>query len=587
MFRSPGEKEKRRQQSKPNGGEMKKNRFPKKEGHWRSREIVWGDERASHRSYLRAMGVPESEISKPFIGIINSWSEFHPGHIHLRDLAEEVKAGVWAGGGVPFEGNTISLCDGLCMGHEGMRWVLPSRDLIVDSVEVMAEGNRFDGLVLLASCDKIVPAMLMAAARVDIPTIIVTGGAMMPGYHRPSRSYVVASEAREGLGKYRRKEITQDEFLDIERSVCPGPGSCSIMATANSMSCLVEVLGMSLVGCGSSHANQATKKLIAFESGKQSLRLVQEQILPSKIMSDRALGNALVALMAMGASTNCLLHLLALGEELRRPLELDEFDRVSRKTPHVLNVRPSGKYLFLDFDQAGGVPALLKELSDLIDLDVLTVTGKRLKENLRGARNFNPDVIHPVTDPLAPEGGIAILKGNLAPFGAVVKQSAVAKEMRVHKGPAIVFDSEEEAMKALLEGKVKPGHVMVIRFEGPKGGPGMREMLMPTSTLMGLGLGTSVALVTDGRFSGASRGPCVGHVSPEAMEGGPIAVVRDDDLLMIDIPQRKLELLIPPEEYRARLEEWKRPEMKVRRGYLSLYAQKVGPSHKGAVVEKG
>lgn len=552
----------------------------------RSRDVVDGDERASHRAYLRTIGVAEEEMGKPFVGVINSWSEFHPGHAHLRGLAEEVKAGVWAAGGIPFEGNTISLCDGLSMGHEGMKWVLPSRDLIADSVEVMAEGNRFDGLVLLASCDKIVPAMLMAAARIDIPAIIVTGGAMMPGFHRPSRTYMAASNAREGLGRYRRGEITREDYLEIERSVCPGLGSCTIMGTANSMSCLVEVLGMSLPGCGSSHADQAQKKLIAFQSGKQAVKLIGQGLTPRRIMTPAAMHNALVALMAMGASTNCVLHLLALGEELHRPLVIEEFDRVSRQVPHLLGVRPSGKYHFSDFEQAGGVPALLAELREYLDLSALTVTGGTLGENLKGARNYNPDVIRPAADPLAPEGGLAILKGSLAPHGAVVKQSAVAQEMRVHEGPAIVFESEEEAMEGLLGGRVKPGQVMVIRYEGPRGGPGMREMLMPTATLMGMGLGTSVALVTDGRFSGASRGPCIGHVSPEAMEGGPIAAVRDGDPLRIDIPGRRLDLLIAPQELRARLADWKKPGVRAKRGYLRLYAAKVGPSHKGAVVEK-
>ncbi len=552
----------------------------------RSRDIVTGDERASHRGYLRAVGVADEEMGKPFVGVLNSWNEFHPGHAHLLGLAQEVKAGVWAAGGFPFEINTISLCDGLSMGHEGMKWVLPSRDLIADSVEVAAEGNRFDGLVLLASCDKIVPAMLMAAARIDIPTIIVTGGGMLPGYHRPSRSYIVASAVREGLGKFRKGQLSAEDFLEIEHASCQNLGSCSIMGTANSMSCLVEVLGMSLPGCGSSHAEVAEKKLISFRSGKEIVRLIREDVRPSQIMSPPAVTNAIVALMAMGASTNCILHLLALGEELGRPILLEAFDQASRKTPHLLGVRPSGKYLFTDFDQAGGVPALLKELTPLLDLNVPTVNGKTLGENIQKAENYNPDVLRPLNNPFGPEGGIAVLKGSLAPNGAVVKQTAVAKEMKVHQGPAIVFESEEDAMKGLLDGKVKPGHVMVIRYEGPKGGPGMREMLMPTSTLMGLGLGTSVALVTDGRFSGASRGPCIGHVSPEAMEGGPMAVVKDGDPILIDIPQRKLEHLIPAEEISTRLKKWKQPEIKARRGYMRLYAQKVGPSHKGAVVEK-
>jgi len=552
----------------------------------RSKVVVEGDERAAHRAYLRDLGLSDEEMSKPFIGIINSWGEFHPGHIVLRSFAEEVKKGVLAAGGIPFECNTIALCDGLCMGHSGMKWVLPSRELIADSVEILAEGNRFDALVLMAACDKIVPGMLMGAARVDIPTIMFTGGAMLPGYIPSENKQILSTHAREYLGKFRRGEISQEEFLEVECAAAPTFGSCAGMATANSMSCLAEVLGMSLPGCGTAPAVDAKKRSLAVSTGKQIIEVLRSGLTPSRIMTKDALENAIAAIAALGASTNCILHLLAIAEELGHQLSLKDFDRISQRTPHVTNVWPSGKYFVVDLERAGGVPAVLKEIEPFLHTNTITITGKTLGENINNAKVYHRDVIASRDNPLRRQGGIAILYGNLAPEGAVIKQSAVPEEMMIHEGPAKVYESEEEAMEAILDNQVLPGDVVVIRYEGPKGGPGMREMLMPTATLMGLGLGSSVALVTDGRFSGATRGPCVGHVSPEAADGGLIALVADGDFISINIPQRRLELKVSEEELRERYRKWSGPKLKESRGFLKLYAEKASPAHQGARLKR-
>ncbi len=552
----------------------------------RSKDVTEGDERAAHRAYLRALGLSEKGMSKPFIGIINSWSEFHPGHMPLRSFAEDIKKGILAAGGIPFECNTIALCDGLCMGHSGMKWVLPSREIIADSVEILAEGNRFDALVLMASCDKIVPGMLMGAARVNIPTIMFTGGAMLPGYFPPEQKYILSSHAREYLGRFRKGEISKEEFLEAEQVAAPTFGSCAGMATANSMSCLVEVLGMSLPGCGSAPAIYSKKRALAIKTGEQIIEVLKAGLTPAKIMTREAFENAIVAIMALGASTNCVLHLPAIAEELGYQLSLEDFDCLGQQTPLIANVWPSGKYYVADLEQAGGIPAVLKELEPLLHTDVLTVTGKTLGENIKNARVYNREVIFPRDNPLKKQGGIAILFGNLAPKGAVVKQSAVPDEMMVHEGPAKVYESEEEAMEAMLSNQISPGDVVVIRYEGPKGGPGMREMLMPTATLMGLGLGNSVALVTDGRFSGATRGPCVGHISPEAADGGPIALVQNGDLISINIPERRLELKVSPEELEERRRKWTGPKVKESRGFLKLYAEKASPTYQGARIKR-
>jgi len=547
----------------------------------RSDLVTKGDARAANRALLRALGLTDRDFEKPFIGVINTWSEITPGHVHLRSLAEAAKQGIHAEGGVPFEVNTIALCDGIAQGHEGMKRILPSRNLIADSIELVVEANRFDAIVLLASCDKIVPACWMAAARLDIPAIMITGGPMMPG--RFHGEELVLPYAREAVGRLRRGEITLEDFHEIERCVCPGPGSCAMMGTANSTSCLTEILGMSLPGCGTAHAVDSKKRRIARESGEQILRLLAEDLRPSKIMTTGALNNAITASMALGGSTNIVLHLLALANELKIPVSLETIDEISRRTPFICNVRPSGKYTLLSLEEAGGVPAVLSEIRDLLNLDVLTVTGETLKENIAGAKNRNPDVIFSMVKPLRQEGGIAILRGSLAPGGAVVKQSAVSEKMMVHTGPARVFENEESAREAVLGGKIKPGEVIVIRYEGPKGGPGMREMLSVTASLVGMGLAESVSLVTDGRFSGSTRGPCIGHIVPEAQDGGPIALVQDGDRIQIDIPKRRLDLHVSPEEMGRRRKNWSPPPLKIDRGYLRNFAERVSGADKGCI----
>lgn len=547
----------------------------------RSDLLIRGDARSANRALLRSLGLTDRDFEKPFIGVINTWSEIHPGHVHLRSLAEAAKQGIRAAGGVPFEVNTISLCDGIAQGHEGMKRILPSRNLIADSIELVVDANRFDAIVLLASCDKIVPACWMAAARLDIPAIMITGGPMMPGRFRGEE--LVFSYAREAVGRLRRGEITPEDFNEIERCICPGPGSCAMMGTANSTSCLTEILGMSLPGCGTAHAVDSKKLRIARESGEQILRLLAEDLRPSKIVTAASLANAITAGMALGGSTNVVLHLLALASELNIPLSLETFDQISRRTPFICNIKPSGKYPMVGLEEAGGVPAVLTELLDLLDLDVLTVTGKTLKENLARSKNRNPDVVFSCKNPLRKEGGIAILRGSLAPGGAVVKQSAVSEKMMTHTGPARVFENEESAREAVLGNHIKPGEVIVIRYEGPKGGPGMREMLSVTASLVGMGLAESVALVTDGRFSGSTRGPCIGHIVPEAQEGGPIALVRDGDMIAIDIPQRRLDLLVSPEEMDRRRKSWSPPPLKATKGYLKSFAERVSSADKGCI----
>lgn len=548
----------------------------------RSQEIVGGLERAGQRGLLHALGLTDNDLSNPFIGIINTWSEINPGHVHLRSLAEAVKLGVASAGGTPFEINTIALCDGIAMGHSGMRVILPSRDLIADSMEVATLANGFDALVLLASCDKIVPAALMATARLNIPSIIVTGGPMMPGKYRDRELAVY--QAREALGQYLKGEIGTDELHEIEASVCPGPGSCSMMGTANSMSCVTEALGMSLPGCATAHAVSSKKAALAKQSGIEIMKLLAEGVLPSMIMTPQAMENAITVAMAMGCSTNVVLHMLALAHELGQDLELEEFDHISRRTPFICDIKPSGTRSLIALEEAGGVPAVMYELRELLHLGSLAVNGKTIGENISQAENRNPQVIRPLDEPLRPEGGIAVLRGSLSPRGCVVKQSAVSDGMMVHRGPAKVFDGEKAAMRAIRGGQIGPGDVVVIRYEGPRGGPGMPEMLMPTATLMGLGLGDSVSLVTDGRFSGATKGACVGHVSPEAVDGGPIALVADGDVIEIDIPQRRIDLLVDHNELTRREAVWAPPKRQLR-GYLRLYADNVGPSHQGCLLE--
>jgi len=536
----------------------------------RSDEIKRGVRRAPHRALLKAVGVTESDMDKPFIAVVNSFTTVVPGHIHLNRIAEAVKAGVRSAGGVPFEFNTIAVCDGIAMGHEGMRYSLPSREVIADSVEIMVQAHRFDGMVLVTNCDKITPGMLMAAARLNVPSIVVTGGPMLAGILDGKKvSFASISEA---VGKVVAGEMSEEELKRLEDAACPGCGSCSGMFTANTMACITEALGMSLPGCATALAVSALKLRIAKESGERILELLQEDLKPLDIMTVKAFENAIAVDIALGGSTNAVLHLSAIAGEAGIPLPLSLFDEISRRVSHLCNMIPSGPYALEDLDAAGGIPALMKELSPLLHLDVVTVTGKTMEKNIEGARVFNAEVIRPLANPVHKGGGIAVLRGNLAPNGSVVKTAAVSPEMLVHKGPAKVFDSEEEAMNAIVSRKIERGDVVVIRYEGPKGGPGMREMLSPTATISGMGLSESVALVTDGRFSGATRGPCIGHVAPEAAEGGPIAALRNGDLIEINIPKRTLRVELKDDEIKNRLRSWKPKSPKVKRGYLARYS---------------
>jgi len=547
----------------------------------RSDIIKKGIERAPHRALLRAVGLGDDDFDKPFIAVVNSYSEIVPGHKHLREVAEAVKQGVREAGGVPFEVNTIAICDGIAMGHDGMKYSLPSRDLIADSIELVVNAHKFDGMVLIASCDKIVPGMLMAAARLDIPAIMVTGGPMYSGCFKGRR--IGVADVFEAVGTYKKGLITFEELTEIEKSACPGPGSCNGMFTANTMACLTEALGMSLPGTACIHAVDSAKLAIAKEAGKAIVGLINEDITPSKIMTYEAFENAIIVDLALGGSTNTLLHLPAIAHELGIKLDLDIFDKLSRKVPQLCTLVPNGPHTMEDLRRAGGVPALMKELEPLLNLDVITVTGRTLRDNLKGIKVLDYSVIRPLARPVRSEGGIAVLKGSLAPEGAVLKVAGVPEHLRVFRGIAKVFDSEEEAVKAVLSDEIEEGEVVIVRYEGPKGGPGMREMLSITAAIAGMGLIEKVALVTDGRFSGATRGLCIGHVTPEAADGGPIALVRNGDEILIDIPNRKIELLVPIEELKKRGQEWK-PPSKAMKGYLVRYARQVMQASKGAIL---
>ncbi|NJD53989.1 MAG: dihydroxy-acid dehydratase [Candidatus Methanoperedens sp.] len=553
----------------------------------RSDNIKKGLERAPHRSLLKAVGLTDEEMSLPFIGVVNSWNEVIPGHIHLDKLAQAVKAGIRMAGGVPFEFNTIGVCDGIAMGHTGMKNSLPSREIIADSIEMMVEAHQFDGMVMIPTCDKIVPGHLMAAGRIDIPTIVVTGGPMMPG--------IVGDEPRdvislfEAVGARQNNKISDRELKILEDCSCCGAGSCAGLFTANTMACVTEALGLSLPGCGTAHAVDAKKIRIAKQSGMKILELVEKGITARSIVTQESLNNAIRIDMAIGGSTNTALHLPAIALEYGLTLPLSIFDEISKETPHLINLRPGGNRYLIDFERAGGVPAIQERLQSKLYLDTLTVTGKNLDENLKEYSIINPranrEIIASLDSPVHAEGGIAVLKGSLAPDGSVIKQTAVSQKMLKHSGPARVFESEEEAMAAIMAKKIKPGDCLVIRYEGPKGGPGMREMLSPTAAIAGMGLIDSVALITDGRFSGGTRGPCIGHVSPEAAVGGPIAHVREGDTIEIDIPGRMLNLNISKEEFEQRQRSWKPPAPKVTKGYLARYQKMVGSADKGAVIK--
>lgn len=549
----------------------------------RSREVVSGLEGLPRRALLKADGLTDADIERPFVAIANSYNNVVPGHLHLRELSEAVTAGIRAAGGTPFEFNTIGICDGIAMGTQGMCFSLPSREVIANSLELMLEAHRFDAVVAIASCDKIVPGMLMALARVNIPAIMLTGGPMMPGEWRGKRLDVIS--AFEAVGAVKAGKLSKREAREIEDRCCPGCGSCAGLFTANTMACLTEALGMSLPGVGTSHAIDAKKRRLAKQSGKQVMELLRNGITPLKIMTRSAFENAIIVDLALGGSTNTVLHLLAIAHDANTKLCLDVFDRLSRRTPNICNLRPSGEHYMLDLEQAGGVPALMKRLGKLVRGSPLTVTGRRVRDNLKFMKFHDSKVIRPLTKPYHPEGGISILYGNLAPKGAVVKYAGVSPRMLRHQGAARVFDHEEDATKAILNKRIKQGDVIVIRYEGPKGGPGMREMLAPTAAVIGMGLGDSVALVTDGRFSGGTHGACIGHVSPEAAEGGPIAIVQEGDKILIDIKRRKLELVLPEAEIKARLERFKPSKPRVKKGYLALYLRIVSSAAEGAILK--
>ncbi len=548
----------------------------------RSDDIKRGVSRAPHRSLLRALGVTDRNMEKPFIAVVNSYTSIVPGHTHLNRIAESVRSGVRSGGGTPFEFNTIAVCDGLAMGHEGMRYSLPSRDVIANSVEIMIQAHRFDGMVLITNCDKVTPGMLMAASRLDIPSLVVTGGPMLTGQLDGER--VGFASVSEAVGEVVVGKMGEDRLKELEKAACPGCGSCNGMFTANTMACVTEALGMALPGCATAPAVSATKLRIAEESGERILELVREELKPSDIMTLKAFTNAIIVDLALGGSTNTVLHLLAIANEGGVSLELSYFDELSRQVPHICNMVPSGPYAMEDLFAAGGIPALMKELSPFLNMDMITVTGKSVGENIEGVKVIDPMVIRPLTNPVHREGGIAVLYGNLATKGAVVKTAAVSPKMVTHKGAARVFDSEEEAMEAVLNREIEEGDVVVIRYEGPKGGPGMREMLSPTSAITGMGLNESVALITDGRFSGATRGPCIGHISPEAAVGGPIAALRDGDIIEINIPKRVLNVDLTDEELRKRLKDWK-PKLRIIKGYLAHYSELVQSADIGGVLK--
>ncbi len=544
-----------------------------------------GLERAPHRSLCKAMGYTDEELAQPLIGVANSFNEIIPGHIHLNDIVKAVKAGIRSGGGTPIEFGTIGVCDGIAMHHTGMNYSLASRELIADSIEIMAMAHPFDGLVLVTNCDKITPGMLMAAMRLNIPALLISGGPMLTGRSRGKQTDVIT--VFEAVGKVRAGKMTEEELKDLEDVACPGSGSCAGMFTANTMNCLTEALGMGLPGNGTIPAVDAGRRRLAKRAGKQIMELVEKNIKPRDIATLSAFRNAIAVDMALGGSTNTVLHLPAIAREAELELDLDLFNELSKKTPNLCSISPSGPDHLEDLDAAGGVPAVMAELSrqGIIDKDVLTVTGKTMGENIAGVTVADPGVIRPLEKPNHKEGGIAILRGNLAPEGAVVKQAAVDKKMLVNQGTARVFNSEEAAVKSIMDKQIKPGDIVVIRYEGPRGGPGMREMLTATAIIAGMGLDKDVALITDGRFSGGTRGAAIGHISPEAMEGGPIALVKDGDSIEIDIPGKKLTLAVPAEELDKRKKEWVPPEPKIKHGYAYRYSQMVTSASTGAVCK--
>ncbi len=547
-----------------------------------------GIERAPHRSLFKAIGYTDEEIKRPLIGIANSANQIIPGHSHLDLLVEAIKAGIYMAGGTPIEFGTIGICDGIAMNHQGMKYVLGSRELIADSIEVMTIAHAFDALVLVPNCDKIVPGMLMAAARLDIPSIVMSGGPMLagdaPGKEDKKIDLITVFEC---VGAVRSGKMTEAELAEYEDAACPTCGSCAGMFTANSMNCLSEAIGMALPGNGTIPAVMSARLRLAKRAGMQIVDLFDKQITPRQIMTERSFKNALTVDMALGCSTNTALHLPAIAHEAQVEIDLDLINRISEKTPHLCSMSPGGRHHLENLNRAGGIGGVIKELSEagLMFDGCLTVTGKTVAENAKNFKVLDRDVIRPIDNPYHAQGGLAALFGNLAPEGCIVKQSAVLPEMLHHEGPARVFDSEEAVSQAIMDGRINAGDVLVVRYEGPMGGPGMQEMLTPTAAIAGMGLDASVALITDGRFSGGSRGASIGHISPEAMQGGPIAIVEEGDLIEIDIPAKKISLNVPDEEIKARLAKWTPPEPKITHGYMSRYARLVSSGSKGAVFK--
>ena len=546
----------------------------------RSKKTLDGPDGTYARSLYRGSGFTGTDLRKPLVAVVNSWTEANPGHYHLRELASHVKDGILTAGGTPMEFNTIAPCDGIAQG-QGMHYILPSRDIIAASVEMMIQAHQFDGMVMLCSCDKIIPGMLMAAIRCNIPTIFLTGGTMLPFMGDET---LVACDVKEAIGRYKSGGIDANELAYIEANACASAGACSMMGTANTMSCVVEALGMSMPGCATMSAVSSSKQASARSAGEQILEVMERELTPRQIVTEESIHNAIKVAVSIGGSTNMLLHIPAIAREAGIKIHIDLFDKLSRETPLLAKFKPASQFNLSDFHEAGGVPALMKEMESLLTLDIPTVTLKTLRENISRAEVKRREVIHSLHEPIALEGGIAILYGNLAPRGAVVKQSAVNPAMLTHSGPAKVFDCEEDVRDYMLSKSVKPGDVLIIRYEGPKGGPGMRELSIPAAMLIGMGLGNSVVMITDGRYSGASRGPCIGHVCPEAVEGGPIALAQDGDTIDIDIPNRSLSIRVSDSELEERRGKWKPRPAKMQGGFLDIYRSLVSGADEGAIL---
>jgi len=544
-----------------------------------------GVERMPNRSLLRALGITDRQLEQPFIGIASGFSDLIPGHIGMRDLERSIEKGIHAGGGTAFVFGLPGVCDGIAMGHIGMHYSLPTRELIADSVECVVQAHQLDGLVLLTNCDKITPGMLMAAGRLDLPAIVVTAGPMLSGRYRDRRLSLVR-DTFEAVGRFQAGEMDEQEFDALECAACPGPGSCQGVYTANTMACVTEAMGMSLPRCATELAGLAEKRRIAYDSGMRVMEMVREGVTARQIMTVGAIRNGIRVDMALGGSTNTCLHIPAIAHDAGVDISLKDFDELSDATPHVANIRPGGEHFMEDLNWAGGIPGVLNVLRDLLE-DNATVSGSKIKEIAAEGTITDPDVIRPLDDPYHAQGGIAVLYGNLAPDGCVVKQAAVHEDVRKFEGRAMCFDSEEEGMEAAMAGKIEPGTVLVVRYEGPRGGPGMREMLSLTSALTGMGMEKSVAFVTDGRFSGGTRGPAIGHVSPEAALGGPIALVRDGDTVVLDIPGKRLDVMVDEAEMQRRRAAFEPPEPKITHGFLRRYATQVQSANTGAVVEAG